>query len=125
MDVFIGQNLSCISYFDKIFVEYTCCQEISSGRALERGANLNHPVHHFGSVLFGHIVPVDWILVRGLLLMVVRVVLELRLPQSILDNFLLLKTFLYILEVELEFLSLLLVFLDLLSELFEFFKLAI
>jgi hypothetical protein len=70
-------------------------------------------------------VPVDWVLVGGLLLMVVWVVLELRLPQSIFDNFLLLKTFLNTLEVELELMPLLLVFLDPLSELFEFFKLAI
>ena len=51
VDIFILQNLAVLSYLRKVFIKDLTWQKVRPWRALERGAYLNHPIHHLGSVL--------------------------------------------------------------------------
>lgn len=61
VDVFILKNSALVLQPRQVLVENLNGQEVGPCGALERSANLHHPVSHFGSVLLGDLVACDWV----------------------------------------------------------------
>jgi len=47
-------------HFAQVLIKYLCRKKIGPGGALERSADFDHPVHHFGAVFLADFVAFDW-----------------------------------------------------------------
>lgn len=62
MHLLVRELLTLLSHLQEILVEILDGNEISPLSTLERGANLNHPVHHLGSQITRDFMHLDWAL---------------------------------------------------------------
>ena len=121
MNVLVVKELLLALKLEQVLVKDLRSQEVSSGCTLEGGANLNHPVHHFSSVLLCHFRSFDWTCASELLTIFWRAKTFLKLQiLRIFVEFFLLKTFVNIFEIFVIELSFLLHIFSFVSERFDF-----
>lgn len=57
--LFVREHLLLLGHGPQVVVKDLSCQEVGPYRALKASAHFDHPVHHLGPILLGHLMPLE------------------------------------------------------------------